>query len=1110
MNRLVINTLYIILVTFALQWASAAAPLLIRVQDEHGAPYSRAVVYLFRPNAAHPEVTHTDKEGMCRFALPAGDDFPESEYQTSIFADGYAPTGGVLHPGTNDFTLRNAGSLQGMIATTGGAPVSGVSVSAVLAVDEQGAAISLATGDISTFNTLLSAHTATSDAQGRWSLPGLPLPSRVLLHFFHSDYAFLNRWVLLDEDTTSLQPVIAQAPGRIEGRITGVTGAPMAGMRVHLGAPEEMLPTHTDTEGFFAFPQVYAEREWTVYVDDPQGRYVAPPLAHLPVVSGQTTFAPIMLIDGALISGTVIDAQQGAPLPNVLVECEYTLPLSRVVVSARTDQHGRYRLRVLPGMLTLRVREPAPGYYLLTPSRSLRAEANIFMEQEPFVLARGYALRGVIRHGAPTIPPTGMSISTTIVDASATPRQVTAVSDADGRFILDGLPPGRFRLIAGVQRFGAQQRGEGETLLELSPQEIAVPQTQPLKFSLREITPASKTGRVVDTAGHPVSGASVQVLMRGDDGQIMLEELSTSDQGVFRVLAPSHDDVAAIASAEKPGYVWYSGGESQFNGKQPGFTDIRLSPLRGRLSVTVLNEQGIPVPGALIISPDAGMEFTGRTDDAGQFTFAPVVDDQLTVLAAYQHHYGIARAQAGEQMHITLEKAAVVDFSRDESNTLGSQQVTQAFQQANDADYYAWRTLPMELSIVDAEEAVKLMERSPLAVQAPMMAGILSRNAQQSETQAKIALNDLPKIDDPSLNLYATVNVASALVAGDRPAAQQLYAAARGQLPGVPAGMQYIAYARLARLAQQLQNGDADWLLSRALAFAQQRPQPAQAVRIIAETVAEASPQLAERVIRTFPEPERALALAMSIRRIALYDAPAAQRLLTQIDAKNAVLADEYGLAAQCVVRAIAGQQPRAAYEIARQVQSRRYRPLALALAAQPHPREQAIAIFRQAATAALESPTPVETLARIAAMASTVDAQFGLTLFSEARRYLTAQYPTREAGVASFAYYYRMVDAAESRVLLEAECLRYRNRPDTLGGGWSIVPVLLALATFDLAYAMQMAEDIAPLQSPNARYDVQRKLAQYAFATPEIRAAIPLQRWSIPDTWTPGQPEEW
>jgi hypothetical protein len=224
----------------------------------------------------------------------------------------------------------------------------------------------------------------------------------------------------------------------IAGRVFRGDGehAPLAGIDVVL---DRNRRTRTDAEGRFAFERPGAGSHSVEAVLPEGAAYFTTPskLAREP---GSTADFGIAL-GGVIVTGSVQN-DAGEPVPGVAVRAEGTS-----VASAITDSNGRYRFTVAPGKVQLSIApESVPAGHDL---RALAARKRTLESGQPatvnFVLRAMRSLEGVVagvqgRPATVTVAELGRSVQT----------------DAQGRFVIRGLPAGPLTLAVGNDTAGTK------------------------------------------------------------------------------------------------------------------------------------------------------------------------------------------------------------------------------------------------------------------------------------------------------------------------------------------------------------------------------------------------------------------------------------------------------------------------------------------------------------------------------------------------------------------------------------------------------------------------------------------------------------------------------
>jgi protocatechuate 3,4-dioxygenase beta subunit len=190
---------------------------------------------------------------------------------------------------------------------------------------------------------------------------------------------------------------------------------------------------------------------------------------------------------------------------------------------ARTDRDGRFKLGpVLPGPVMSAVIK-APGYTSYAASTFTgNAWADVALDQPGQVevlLKRGGAVAGrVLTAEGQPIPGATVIAATSGNMGAIWVGSPAARSDAEGRYRIDGVPPGEYHLTADAEGF-AQADAGAEATKVVVPEEGGERSLDVLLSAAAAIT-----GVVTDGRGEPVAGARVRTrpelgnMMRGGGG----------------------------------------------------------------------------------------------------------------------------------------------------------------------------------------------------------------------------------------------------------------------------------------------------------------------------------------------------------------------------------------------------------------------------------------------------------------------------------------------------------------------------------------------------------------------------------------------------------------
>jgi len=400
--------------------------------------------------------------------LPA---VPHAVHRVSVSAEGYAPIedSTALTPtgGPRTWVLSPAGSIAGAL------------------VDENG--LGVGSAKVRLLDRLRGRTVeGVTDASGTFRLDGLALGSwRVEIE--PVEHLSLVRDAILVEPgaTTSLGALRARAGSFLEGTVVGADGSPATGAEIRVreadGARRFLRSATSDENGSFRVGGLPVDSAVDLLVRPRQGTPRAFRGLGLPVKDG--TFA----VEGAaLVRGTVSVLGKGIPAgTQVAVSVTSSHPgfeaNSGLARTAPVDlATGAFTVLNVPVGGEVEVRVFAAGL----PSASATVHVPAGQDVGPLDLAitrREPSARGVVRDrdGRPVA---GARIGTT-------------TSDAEGRFVLEGLEPGETRTVVSHPGFAPlthefTRGADHETVLVLE-------------------RGGAVEGTVTDTRGRPVVGVRV-------------------------------------------------------------------------------------------------------------------------------------------------------------------------------------------------------------------------------------------------------------------------------------------------------------------------------------------------------------------------------------------------------------------------------------------------------------------------------------------------------------------------------------------------------------------------------------------------------------------------
>ena len=240
----------------------------------------------------------------------------------------------------------------------------------------------------------------------------------------------------------------------------------------------------------------------------------------------------------------------------------------------------------------------------------------------------------------------------------------SASTDADGRFLIKDVPPGRYMVAASRAGFVRQEYGERASQRGGTPLSVLAGQ-QVKDIVFRMIPGAIVTGKVVDEDGEPVYQASVMVqrwsFWQGKKQLMPDGYSSTNDLGEYRIaqLAPGRYLVQVTLSSfgERPGSIpdthegylptFYPGVHDSGQavaidvkaGEEVNGINVRMAPAHAVRVRGTVKGPGVKSYGIGVMLSRKGQEFAdgsrfARVDEAGSFELTGVTPGKYVVSAA--------------------------------------------------------------------------------------------------------------------------------------------------------------------------------------------------------------------------------------------------------------------------------------------------------------------------------------------------------------------------------------------------------------------------------------------------------------------------------------------
>jgi protocatechuate 3,4-dioxygenase beta subunit len=237
------------------------------------------------------------------------------------------------------------------------------------------------------------------------------------------------RWVR--ERISELQSLL----GSLEGTVTDrLTGRPIAGARLRL--LELGLEAATDSSGRYVFRDI-PSGEYTLTVEAPGYR---PTALRVRVVGRTVQDVALEPLAGSL-EGWVRDALTKKPIRGARVTVEFVWAGEARKLEAATDEHGYYRIDgIPPGRWAARCE--APDYLPASDTVEIRP-GEVARKDWDLVPAFG-SLEGFVRDAKTKEPIKGAVVEVEVI-AEGKVRLLRELTDKDGHYRIDGIPPGKWK-----------------------------------------------------------------------------------------------------------------------------------------------------------------------------------------------------------------------------------------------------------------------------------------------------------------------------------------------------------------------------------------------------------------------------------------------------------------------------------------------------------------------------------------------------------------------------------------------------------------------------------------------------------------------------------------
>lgn len=340
-----------------------------------------------------------------------------------------------------------------------------------------------------------------STADGTYSLTGLkPGAYEVSLSLRGTPYQVRGRVPVEratinypDELVSGLDFGVAAA-GTVWGYIKDYEGTPIEHMQAILVSPESIftqavnvavtkappISGRSDEEGYYELFGVPLNSEWRIHA---MSEELAPQLSDpfLLTETNRSARVDLFIVDGSTVTGRVIDSETGAPVPGANVACipaysRFFAPVDKPQAFREdtTPEDGRFIIPNLPEG-DYQVMAYADGYKVITQGTRIDPDgikdiSGVIVRLTPNG-SGNYSVYGTVRssQGKP-IPDANLDL-TSVGTFGVSASNLQSTSDANGRFIFEGVDSGFIILNARAQGYAnatvQQVRVDEETTVTL-------------------------------------------------------------------------------------------------------------------------------------------------------------------------------------------------------------------------------------------------------------------------------------------------------------------------------------------------------------------------------------------------------------------------------------------------------------------------------------------------------------------------------------------------------------------------------------------------------------------------------------------------------------------
>ena len=641
-----IRILAALLPTFFFSSTVWAAPIGGTVVDEAKKPVANARVFFSSivPRAQKSELlqTRSDAEGKWTLDVP---DAPANARgwtyrRIVIIAPGFgwkALLSNSKDAKPLDVMLQAGTSVSGVVQDAEGKPIAGVRVTPGGATVGEDYENSVQFGQ-----NLAQEFSVQSGEDGTFSFDGVPLDATV--YAFIKDPRFATTYA--QSKAGAVLTLKALPTPKISGRVVGPDGAPRAGIEVTASGFGEDAAVLTDAQGRYTLAPVPVENGVQVQFRDPKNELLAPTQQVPKLAPGEEkTLADVQLSRGVLVTGRVVDEDE-KPVVGASLYSQSEEQLT-------TDKDGKFQMRVAPGR----------GYLSISSETHVHPgdggggrQLNVPKDQETFDLGdikmvRGGFIEGTARAEDGSIPKGARLSYERGWGANGT-------VDDEGKFKIGPLRPGAVSLkssgewdIAGESKFTLPKGGG----------------TVPATLTLRKVTLASATGRVVDAKGAPVANAKLQitVFLDKERNSRTFRQVSSDNNGDFTVDKLRPEQAVAFGKIEGDEFAVLETGEAVKGANGWSLGEIIVARQDAVVTGQIVGADGQPVANALVVATGKWTPNFATTDATGNFKLEKLPAGTVEIVAAHGEEFARQSVDASAPAPLALKLASSTKPTRE-------------------------------------------------------------------------------------------------------------------------------------------------------------------------------------------------------------------------------------------------------------------------------------------------------------------------------------------------------------------------------------------------------------------------------------------------------------